>query len=293
MNGRARRRDGGGRRFPTLGARAKLGRERRIIERRRLGRAARPALAEIGEDDIVGGLERDGVLRRPGDDVEDQRAPVEVEVEALAVAGRRGVDGLAGRFGISVEEDPVGGEPLRRGDGERIAVLETDAAVIIPYLVVMEAHLAPRIGAPGDEHAVLALLERLDSDDSAVEQAPLPMGRADAKTLAHGDVERHGRLAAVGVVNGHGHGGALIAWGQVDFAHARRERPALRVGARKHRGALARLLTLIPRPVRDQARKRRLIVRAKMHPAPRVVGEERAPVRRRPETPPRRLSARV
>ena len=103
------------------------------------------------------------------------------------------------------------------------------------------------------------------------------MGRADAKTLAHGDVERHGRLAAVGVVDGHGHGGALIAWGQVDFAHARRERPALRVGARQHRGALARLLALITRPVRDQARKRRLIVRAKMHPAPRVVGEERAP----------------
>ena len=153
------------------------------------------------------------------------------------MTGRRGVDGLTGGLGVSVEEDPVGGEPLGRGDGQRIAVLETDAAVIIPYLVVMEAHLATRIGAPGDEHAVRALLERLDSNDSAVEQAPLPMGRADAKTLAHGDVERHGRLAAVGVVDGHGHGGALIAWGQVDFAHARRERPALRVGARKHRGA--------------------------------------------------------
>ena len=96
----------------------------------------------MGDDDIVGDLERGGVLRRAGDDVEHERAPVEVEVETLAVTGRRGVDGLAGRFGISVEEDPVSGEPLRRGDGERIAVLETDAPVIIAYLVVMEAHLA-------------------------------------------------------------------------------------------------------------------------------------------------------
>ena len=106
----------------------------------------------MGEDYVVGDLERAGVLGRAGDDVEHERAPVEVEVEALAVSRRRGVDGLAGRFGISVEEDPLGGEPLRRGDGERIAVLETDAPVIIPYLVMMEAHLAPRLGAPGDEH---------------------------------------------------------------------------------------------------------------------------------------------
>ena len=136
----------------TLGALAKLGRQRRVIERRRLGRTPRPALAEIGEDDIVGGLEREGVLRRPGDDIEDERAPVEVEVEALAVAGGRGVDGLAGRLVVGVEEDPVGGEPLGRGDGQRIAVVETDAAVIITYLVVMEADRAPRIGAPGDEY---------------------------------------------------------------------------------------------------------------------------------------------
>ena len=104
---------------------------------------ATSARTEMGEDDVVGNLERGGVLRRAGDDVEHERAPVEVEIKTLAVARRRGVDGLAGRFVVGVEEDPLGGEPLRRGDGERIAVLETDAAVIIPYLVMMEAHLAP------------------------------------------------------------------------------------------------------------------------------------------------------
>ena len=71
------------------------------------------------------------------------------------MARRRRIDGLARRPGVGEQERPVDGQPLGRGDGEGIAVIETDIAVPVADLVMAEADPAAVVGMAGNQHARL------------------------------------------------------------------------------------------------------------------------------------------
>ena len=84
------------------------------------------------------------ILGPPVGDVEDEQRPVDIDVETLAVAGRGGIDGFSRGPVVGQQEGPVHGQTLGRGDGHRIAIVETDIVLVVADLVMTEYALAAR-----------------------------------------------------------------------------------------------------------------------------------------------------
>ena len=120
---------------------------RHIVERRLLGLRARPAFGQIRPDLGVRHRNFPVVVRPPVGDIESERRPVDVDVEPLAMACRRGIDGLTRGPRIGQQERPVHGQPLGGGNCEGIAMIETDIAVPVADLIVMERYGPPILGA--------------------------------------------------------------------------------------------------------------------------------------------------
>ena len=114
------------------------------------------------------------------------------------MACRRGIDGFARGPCIGQQERPVHGQPLGRGDGERIAVIEADIAVPVADLIVTERYGTPILGTRRYQDTRLRTglaplnLEVVDRDHGAVEQLLLPVGGANAQPVAARNLQRRG-----------------------------------------------------------------------------------------------------
>ena len=114
------------------------------------------------------------------------------------MACRGGIDRLARGPRIGQQEGPVHGQTLGRGDGHRIAVVETDIAVPVADLIVKESDFTAILGARRYQDTRFRTglssfnLEVLDRDHGAVEQLLLPVGCADAQPVAARDLQRRG-----------------------------------------------------------------------------------------------------
>ena len=131
-----------------------------VVERRLLGLGARPAFGQPGPDLGVGHggfpvVAGPVAVGPPVGNIEGERRPVDIDVEAVAMARRGRIDGLARRPGVGEQERPVDGQPLGRGNSERIAVIETDIAVPVADLVMAEADPAAVVGTAGNQDARL------------------------------------------------------------------------------------------------------------------------------------------
>ena len=83
-----------------------------VVERRLLRLRARPAFGQIRPDLGVRHRNFPVVVRSPVGDIENERRPVDVDVEPLAMACRGGIDRLTCRPCIGQQERPVHGQPL-------------------------------------------------------------------------------------------------------------------------------------------------------------------------------------
>ena len=143
--------------------------------------------------------------------LEEQGFGVEVDVEAVAVAGERGVDRLSRGTVVCEEEDLVGGRALGACDGQCVAVVEADVAMDIAYFVGVEGDLAALFGGAVDadpfelEIGIEDGLDAPDANAGAVEQLVVPDGGADADDVALGDLELRA-LAPPGLPASGGHG---------------------------------------------------------------------------------------
>ena len=227
---------------------------------------------------------------------------------------RGGIYGLPGGPPIGQQEGPVHGQPLGRGDGQRIAVIETDIVLVVADLVVTEPHTAPVIGARRDQNRrrfgfwvrrgrrartfrarsfpapgpAAQNLEVFHRDHGAVEQLLLPLRRADAQPVADGDLQ--------GLPHPPIHVPADLDDGAFDIRpspknalpHQVRQRPRLRPGARKDDCRLPRLGAHVALPVVHQPGQGLLLVMADMEPPPLPPCLDAPPRRRRaaPPTPP-------
>ena len=229
------------------------------------------------------------------------------------MACRRRIDRLARRPGVGEQERPVHGQPLGRGDGQRIAVIETDIAVPVADLVMAEADPAAVVGPAGNQHARLPAglpagfaaglpaglgpqdPEIVDRDHGAVEQLLVPVGGADPEPVAAGDLQRRGCPL---VLRSPAHGdGYPVRIGRHALRHCReparahqvRQRPDLGPGPRQHHAGPVGMQPPVPVPVVDQAGQGVVLVMADMEPPPWHDGPRwRRPHRRRaaPSTPP-------
>ena len=110
-----------------------------VVVCRLFGRRAFPRLRQMLHDLIVGddlvGLVR---VDAPVRGFVGGRVSIDVDVESFAVPGGGRIDGLARGPGVGQQEGGVDGEPLCGGDGEGVAVIEPDVAVVVADLVVVE-----------------------------------------------------------------------------------------------------------------------------------------------------------
>ena len=116
---------------------------RDVIERRLLGPGARPAFGQMRPDIGVHDRAIALILRAPLRNGEGRWRSIDVDIEPFPMAGGSGIDGLPRRPVVSQQVGPVHGQPLGRGDGQRITVIETDIVVPVPDLIVTECYLAP------------------------------------------------------------------------------------------------------------------------------------------------------
>ena len=120
-----------------------------------LGAFARPVAGKKFADFLVGdGIARAFLVALLAD-VELDRLAVDIDVEPFAVAGECRVDGLPGGLLVGEDEGAVDGKPLCAGHGHRVAVVESDLAVIVAELVVVEFDDATAVGSGADPQARL------------------------------------------------------------------------------------------------------------------------------------------
>ena len=118
----------------------------------RLG--ATPSVCEVGVDLGVGDVLVPILLVAIFANLEGQGLGVEIDVEAVAVTGERGVDGLSRGPIVAEEEDAVRGRPLGGRDREGVAVVDPDVAMEIAHLVGVERDLSAKLGSGLDAHAI-------------------------------------------------------------------------------------------------------------------------------------------
>ena len=279
----------------------------RVVERGLLGTRARPALRQPSPDLAVQDRRLAVAVRPPVGHVQRQRRAVDIDADLLAVARRRRVDRLPCRPVVGQQEGAVHRQPLCRGDGERIAVIETDVAVPVADLVMAEGHPAPVVGARRDEDGgllpcrlaglpepLLAAsppdgppfpprdlqvlhLDAFDGDDGAVEELLLPVGRADAQAVADGDLQRRRRPVVLGPA-AHGDRDALDVGalfpgaGEAALPYQMRESPRFGPRARQHHACLVGMPFGVAIPVVHEGGERPLLVVVETEPSALVPG---------------------
>ena len=259
-----------------------------VVERCFLRLRARPAFGQIRSDLGVRHRRFPIVVRSPVGDVEGERRPVDVDVEPLAMARRGGIDRLARGTCVGQQERPVDGQPLGRGDGQRIAVIETYIAVPVADLVVTERDGPPVLGARRYQDTRLRSglthfnLEVLHRDHGAVEQLLLPVRGADAQPVAACDLQRRSRLLILRApAYDHRHPFRIDPFRVGPFsirqrseparAHQVRQRPHLGPRARQHHAGFVGVRPLVAVPVVDQTGQRLFFVIPDMEPPTQVI----------------------
>ena len=221
-----------------------------------------PAFRDMGLDLFVGDRFAGFVFGTLFTDLKLDRLAVDVEVEAFAVTGGRGVDGFAGGLLVAEDEGPVDGAALSAGHGESVAMVEADLAVVVAHFVVPEGYLASAVGGcpdpcPGGAVGAFVFPQLLDVQDGAVEELVFPVegadkNRADPDAVADRELERAGLCVGIAAAACLYDDPWRVGAGECQLPHEVRDHGDLGVGASKNDRRFVRVLCAEYVPVLDE-----------------------------------------